>query len=154
MASDAARINHFSFTVADLERSVDFYASLFGFARPEILEVSGRWISTMTGFPETRLRIAFMELVPSVLELIEYVSPAGINHVRRRTCDVGSAHVALDVLDIDAIAPALEAAGGTFVSHPVLVTSGAWQGRRIVYATDPDGIVVELVEPLPEDAVG
>lgn len=139
-------VHHFSFTVSDVERSIDFYVGALGFRPPPaVREIRGEWISTMTGFPEARLRIAFVELADVSLELIEYLHPRGAPAVRTTTADAGSAHIAIAVPSIEEAARRLEFFGGKLFSRPVLIPDGAWRGRQVVYVRDPDGIVVELV---------
>ena len=65
------------------------------------------------------------------------------------TANPGTAHVCVSVDDLRAVHRTLRRAGVEFVSEPVLVTSGANKGRIAVYAKDPDGIRVELLQPRP-----
>jgi hypothetical protein len=59
------------------------------------------------------------------------------------------------VEDLDALVAELEAAGVAMRSRPVeLSEEGEWKGVRCLYATDPDGVIVELVQrPAPEIVV-
>jgi catechol 2,3-dioxygenase-like lactoylglutathione lyase family enzyme len=145
-------VNHIGFTVADLERSVAFYTRFLGFRHQgDIATVNGPWISQVTSFPRTDLRIAFLTQGDTTLELIQYVSPRGETEVKTTTADVGSAHVAVEVVDIESVTAELREVGIRFVSGPTLVTSGGWQGRKLAYLLDPDGVVAELIEKAPED---
>jgi catechol 2,3-dioxygenase-like lactoylglutathione lyase family enzyme len=141
------RPHHIGLTVADLERSIDFYVTWLGFEPPQrVGSVAGDWISQVTGFPDTSLRIAFLTNGSMLLELLEYVSPKGRQSMDATTADVGSAHIAVEVADIEAHFTDMTAASVEFMSPPQLITSGAWQGRKIVYLRDPDGAVVELIQ--------
>jgi catechol 2,3-dioxygenase-like lactoylglutathione lyase family enzyme len=140
-------IHHFSFTVSDVERAVAFYTEVLGFTLPRaIRDVEADWISVMTGMPDTHLRIAFLELSGTNLELIEYVTPRGTQQEHSQTSDIASAHVAFQIDDMDTLRLELEKRGARFVSDPVTIPEGPWMGRRVVYLRDPDGIVIELVE--------
>jgi lactoylglutathione lyase len=52
-------------------------------------------------------------------------------------------HFAFDVESIDALLPALIAAGGTLLREPYLLEG---TGPRIAFVSDPDGNQIELVE--------
>ena len=60
----------------------------------------------------------------------------------------GACHLAISVDDIDATYERLERAGVTLRSRPItLADSGPrWDGSRVVYTVDPDGVTVELVQ--------
>jgi catechol 2,3-dioxygenase-like lactoylglutathione lyase family enzyme len=143
-------VHHFSFTVSDLERSVDFYATTFGFTRPAaIRDVTDPWIGELTGFPGAHLRIGFVERDDAKLELIQYVRPEE-PALRVSTAATGAPHMALAVDDADEALRVAEANGANRVSNPIVVPEGPWKGRRVVYLRDPDGIPLELVEGVPK----
>jgi lactoylglutathione lyase len=52
-------------------------------------------------------------------------------------------HFAFDVVSIDALLPALAAAGGTVLREPYLLEG---TGPKIAFVSDPDGNQVELIE--------
>lgn len=137
---------HFSFTVSDLERSLDFYQGTLGLELASRMERKGDDISRIVGFPDAHLKIAFVRLPGSgglLLELIEYVSPSG-QPIDMRTCNPGSAHICFVVDDIWATYNTLRAKGVQFKSEPVEIVSGVNKGNCAVYFVDPDGISLEL----------
>jgi catechol 2,3-dioxygenase-like lactoylglutathione lyase family enzyme len=148
------RLHHVSVTCADLERSIAFYGGLLE------LPVLGRGgsdgpeLSTITGLPDTRVRWAELDLGGGqVLELLEYVSPRG-EPLRQRTNDAGSGHIGFAVDDIDVMHRRLSEGGAVVRSEPVaLAEAGEWHGVRTMYALDPDGVTVELVEGVPAPRV-
>ncbi len=136
-------LNHTSFTVSDLEKSVDFYTNILGFQVERRFDVEGEAISAIVGFPNARLRIAFVHLGDYRLELIQYDSPEG-THLDTSTNNVGSAHIAFWTDDVDKTYEELKAKGVTFRAAP----RRSMEGRpRVAYFTDPDGITLEIVEP-------
>lgn len=144
------KVHHFSFTVSDLDRSVAFFVECLGFeAADEPSEISGDWLSQITGYDGVRLKLIFLRQGDVSLELIQYLHPVGARRQNTRTCDVGNAHLAIEVPDIAALRPRFEAAGGRFVSNPVAIPSGSMAGQPIAYGVDPDGIVIELIEAGP-----
>lgn len=135
--------NHTSFTVSDLERSVDFYTQLLGFALERQFEVQGPGIETIVGLPGAHLRIAFVSLGEFRLELIEYVAPAG-RKLEMATNNVGSAHIAFTTDDVDRTYEELKAKGIRFRAAPARSRPDR---PRVAYFTDPDGYTLEIVEP-------
>ncbi|CAN5498091.1 hypothetical protein BH10PSE7_BH10PSE7_44550 [soil metagenome] len=143
---------HTSWTVADLDRSVAFYRDLLGFEVTGQRERQGEAIETVVGFPDADLRIAFLKipgapLGPSNhhLELIEYRHPKGTK-LTVRTCDPGSAHLALETDSIAEDCRRLRAAGVAIVSDPVAFSGGAAGNVLACYLRDPDGFTIELVQ--------
>ena len=58
----------------------------------------------------------------------------------------GPGHVAFEVEDIQAEYERLKSLGVDFFTGPNLIESGPLTGWKWVYFTDPDGIVLELIE--------
>jgi catechol 2,3-dioxygenase-like lactoylglutathione lyase family enzyme len=139
--------NHVSVTTRDLDRSLHFYADLLG------LKVSGRGetdaghLSAITGLQDVRLKWAELDMGDGqMLELFEYINPSG-TPLQQRTSDPGSVHIAFEVRDIDALHAKLTDASVKLRSKPVEIVTGDWRGTKSLYAVDPDGVTVELVEP-------
>ena len=147
----ATGLHHVGVTVADLDRSLRFYRDLLGVPVRERTEEAGGDVATITGLPDAHVRIADLELGDGrVIELVEYAAPAG-SPLAQRTCDPGSVHLALAVADVDATAARLRTAGVVLRSDPVTLDDAGphWTGARVVYAVDPDGVTVELLQPAP-----
>ncbi len=148
----AKRVDHFALTVGDLERSLRFYRDLLG------LEVKVRrvwneeYVREMVGFPDASMDIALLALPGSEdqqLELIEYQQPRA-RPTRNQINAAGSAHLCFMVDDIQETYDRLRREGIEFVSAPVAVPVGPNKGRRTAYLLDPDGIVVQLMQPAGE----
>jgi catechol 2,3-dioxygenase-like lactoylglutathione lyase family enzyme len=81
-----------------------------------------------------------------VVELLQYLEPRAAPGAAGPNAP-GVAHIGFEVPDL---ARALErlAAAGTPVrsARPVRLHGGEWDGVTCVYATDPDGLTVELLE--------
>lgn len=133
--------NHTSFTVSDLERSVDFYTNILGLELGDRFESKGPGISRIVGFDNAHLLIAFVGKSDFSLELIQYVSPQGTK-LDTSTNNVGAAHVAFWVDDIDKSYEELKAKGVQFKGAP---TSSRPERPRVAYFVDPDNITLELV---------
>jgi catechol 2,3-dioxygenase-like lactoylglutathione lyase family enzyme len=146
-------LHHVGITVSDLDRSLAFYRDLLG------LHIEARAVDVaaedVTGIPGARVSIADLDLPDGrLLELIQYTAGGG-RPLTQRTSDPGACHVAIAVDDIDATCERLERAGVTLRSKPVtLADSGPrWDGSRVVYTVDPDGVTVELVQAPPGSTI-
>jgi catechol 2,3-dioxygenase-like lactoylglutathione lyase family enzyme len=127
------RIDHTTITVSDIQRSVEFYTGLLGFVIDHEM-----WI------PESRLRIVFLRVGDTILELFGVPECRGsavseVNEV------IGYKHICLRVDSVDEEYARLHAAGVSFYIPPSNV-----QNVRIAFFKDPDGLAIELIEDLDE----
>jgi catechol 2,3-dioxygenase-like lactoylglutathione lyase family enzyme len=140
--------SHTGITVRDLDRSVRFYHDLLGL---EIATEPSPWfdgpeLGCGVGVPGAALRQVCLRLGDTMLELLEYRSPASPTERPLLSHCVGASHVAFQVGDIEAAKAELEAEGVTFYSDINVVDDGVLAGWRWVYFCDPDGYPLELVE--------
>jgi lactoylglutathione lyase len=147
---------HFSFTVADLDRSVQWYTEVAGMELVHRQLQDNPYTRTLVGHPEAVLEIAQLKLPgvasdPSthILELVQYRRPTG-DRPALHTENVGTAHLAFLVDDVAERYERMAARGVRFVSAPVVITEGANRGGFTCYFRDPDGITLELLQPSPE----
>ena len=140
-------LDHVSVTSGELDRSLAFYCDLLGLRLRERGEAEGATEFEITGISEPSVRWADLELPHGqVLELLEFVEPRG-RPVAPQPNDPGATHISLRVADIDAVHARLSAAGVPVRGEPVELTEpGAWQGAKCFYASDPDGVTVELIQ--------
>ena len=146
---------HFSYTVKDLERSLDFYVRLMGMDLIHRQRQDNPYTAKLVAFPSVDLKVAmlcFPDTPVGVsghhLELIEYLHPAG-EPIDTATNRPGVAHMAFVVDDIHAAYAALKAEGVKFKSEPVAIEAGRNTGGFGVYFNDFDGIPLELLQPPP-----
>jgi catechol 2,3-dioxygenase-like lactoylglutathione lyase family enzyme len=64
-------------TVADLDRSVDFYSRVLGFEVISDVEATGTTLERLEGVFGVRMRVARMRLGDETVELTEYLAPRG-----------------------------------------------------------------------------
>jgi diaminopimelate decarboxylase/catechol 2,3-dioxygenase-like lactoylglutathione lyase family enzyme len=137
-------IDHVAVTCHDLDRSIGFYCEVLGLDLRARGESDGTDEFAITGRGEVAIRWADVEIGEGqVVELIEYDGPREPDP-RRGTDQV---HIALRVPDIEAVHRRISEAGFTAQDPFLIQTPGAWQGTRVFYATDPDGVTVEMVQP-------
>ena len=139
-------VHHVSFTVSDMEQSLDFYRGALGFEVLNDRTVEGSFAETVTTREGVRMRIVHLSGYGQGLELIQYLAAAGQSEAPR-TCDTGSAHLCYVVDDIEAEIARLSALGVRFLSKVMMVEGGPNAGNRMVYFLDPDGIPMEFTQP-------
>ena len=138
---DVQRVDHVSFTVADIERSARFYER-FGYARVNRYSQSGSELDRAVATVPADMEIQILRRPDgAMLELIAYTKQPSARAARNGV--VGAGHIAFVVADIEAAYDELRAAGVEFLSAP----NTDQYGERWVYLRDPDGITVELMQP-------
>ncbi len=140
-------LDHVSVTSGDLDRSLGFYRDLLGLTLRARGDGLGAKELEITGVANASARWADLELPHGqVLELIEYLAPRGTPSTPNPN-DPGATHISLQVSDIEATYARLRDAGVGVRSEPVTISDpGAWEGVRCFYASDPDGVTVELIQ--------
>lgn len=138
----AAQIHHVGLTVGELNRSAEFYARHFGLREVARNELRGRMISRQVDLEEAVIDVALLAGENMLLELLCYRSPRGVAY-GGRACDPGAPHVCMVVEDLKATYEALRAAGAALHAEPARLGAGTW----MMYVRDPDGIMVEVIEP-------
>jgi catechol 2,3-dioxygenase-like lactoylglutathione lyase family enzyme len=157
-----ADVLHFSFTVSDIDRSVQWYTEVLGLELVHRQRQENEYTPILVGIPGAVLEVAQLKL-PGIdsrfsthmLELIQYVTPDG-GARELPTNQVGVAHLALLVNDISDRYERMRASGVVFRNPPVEITEGANAGGYACYLHDPDGITLELLQfsPARADALG
>ena len=146
---------HFSFTVSDMERSLEFYVGLLGFELVHRQTQDNPYTRRLVGYSDASLLVAQLaipgqprHLSTHDLELVQYVRPRG-DRGDIGIANPGAAHLAIAVGDIHAWYERLSTAGVEFFSEPNRIMAGVNEGGFAVYFHDPDHIVLELLQPPP-----
>lgn len=132
------RFHHVSVSVADLDAQHAWYAAAFGLTRvEEALDLPDAGIRTLVLANQEGLRVEFTERAGS--EPLSHPDPYAATAVQTY------AHLALEVPDVDAAFARLTVElGARPVSPP---GPGASEGMRYAYVHDPEGNLLELVQP-------
>ena len=141
-------------TVADMDRSVDFYSRVLSFEKVSDVEVTGAEYERLQGVFGLRMRVVRMKLGDELIELSEYLAPRGRPiPVDSRSHDRWFQHVAIIVSDMDQAYRRLR-------EHKVEHASSGPQrlpdwnssagGIRAFYFKDPDGHVLEILAFPPD----
>jgi catechol 2,3-dioxygenase-like lactoylglutathione lyase family enzyme len=147
---------HTSFTVSDLDRSLEFYCGLLGLEVMTRQEQQNEYTSRLVAFPDAHLKVAMLRIPGAFagpsnhhLELVEYVHPRG-EPTDVATNRAGAPHLAFVTEDIHADFARLKAAGVRFkADEPIAIVAGINTGGFTVYLLDPDDITLELHQPPP-----
>jgi catechol 2,3-dioxygenase-like lactoylglutathione lyase family enzyme len=140
-------IHHVCVIVSDVERSLRFYRDLLGL---EVLErvdlIAGKEASLGVGIPNARFELVHLGAKegPTRLEMLHYFSPESRPlPPEKRSNDIGTAHAAFRVKNIDAYYARLHQSGVQFISE----IQESSTGERFCYFYDPDGAILEIIEP-------
>jgi catechol 2,3-dioxygenase-like lactoylglutathione lyase family enzyme len=136
-------LNHISFTVSDLDKSVEFYKSAVGLKLQDVSHRGVEFSEQVTGIKGAELKIAYLTADNASVELIQYLSPPG-KKLDTATNNVGSAHVCFNVKNFDTFFKGYLKKGGRAMSQPLLVPGGPNKNRKVVYTEDPDGNTIEF----------
>ncbi len=144
--------HHTSFTVADLERSLEFLRDRLGLELVGSREIRDEYFGRIVGLDGCVVRAALLRIPgsPHLVELFEYLSPRGQPRPAQPN-DPGSSHLSLLVDDLPALYEKLRPLGVKFVSPPIAITGGPNRGGYGVYLHDPNGILIELFQPPRQD---
>jgi len=138
--------NHTSFTVTDLDRTIGFFRDALGFDVTSKAPRDKDAIQSITGVAGSDVMIAFVRGPGHSIELIEYLAPDDRTVKMARPCDVGFAHIAFDVDNVDAAVAASTPHGFSTVGPITVIDKGPNAGNRVVYLRDEDGVSVEFIE--------
>ena len=127
-----ADVLHFSFTVSDIEQSIEWYTNVLGLELVHRQRQENEYTPILVGIPGAVLEVAQFA-VPGVpparsthmLELVEYITPRGRDLGELATNAVGCAHLALIVTDIEHRYERMRALGVAFRNPPVAISAGA-----------------------------
>lgn len=142
-------IDHFGFTVPDLDEAERFLVDVLGAVRVYTLGAKrgdDDWMTTQLGVhPRTVLEeIRFYRLGHGAnLEVFRYASADG-QAPQPRNSDIGGHHLALYVDDMDAAIAHLRA-HDVDVMGDAVASAGASEGQRWIYFRSPWGMQFELV---------
>lgn len=144
-------IGHMSYTVMDIDKSLHFYVDLLGgklLTRtvdegPEL----GKYVmGKMLTNPYGKLKVAMVDLAGLQIEFLQYLEPETNTAYHRNPSIAGSAHIAVNVDDIEGVVAKLKAEGVEFHSDINDCVRDGELVWRWVYSRDPDGICCEIVQ--------
>jgi catechol 2,3-dioxygenase-like lactoylglutathione lyase family enzyme len=141
-------VGHFSFTVSDVDRSTDWYASNLAFEVVHRQRQDNDYTRELVGVDNAILEVALLRapgVAGLVLELVQYAYPVASGS-QPSPGELGFAHLSFFVDDIHRQYQQLSAAGVRFQSPPVSITAGMNAGGFVCYFADPDENGLELFQ--------
>lgn len=143
-----ARYVHTNIVARDWRRLAAFYEDVLGCVPvPPERDLSGSWLEDATGVAGVQVHGIHLRLPGHgeqgpTLEIFEY------NHLKTRPEMAinrpGLAHIAFSVDDVEGVLWAVLDAGGSTVGELVSVEVPGVGAIDFVYATDPEGNIIEL----------
>ena len=140
-------IDHISYSVRDLDRSVAFYGQMFGFKVRRGFDTNAPLFAALTARPDAHLKMAIVYLGNTELGLYEQVHPRSQRTAAAEAIEVGASAIILKSDNVRGDYARLRSLGVVFRSPP---TGGPDVGFLACQGYDPDGIVFELVERVPQ----
>ena len=143
-----ARFVHTNLIAHDWKRLARFYEEVFGCTPvPPERELKGEWLEAATGVPGAQIQGVHLRLpgygqVGPTLEILAYQPQ--MERPATAANRPGFAHIAFAVDDVEAACEAVLAAGGGTVGSIVPLPVQGAGTVTLVYATDPEGNIVEL----------
>ena len=130
--------------MSDLERSIEFYRDGLGFREIGRLDVGDEATATILEVEGARVELVYMERDGWRIELLHYLIPGHQGPAERRPMNaLGLTHLSFDVNDLDHVAAAIRTHGGSVLAGTRAVFRS---GHRGLFALDPDGTRIELIE--------
>ena len=139
-------IRHTGVVVSDVDKSLEFYCDLLGFAVEKDLDEHGNYLDLFLGMQDVRVRTIKLSLKGRVsLELLSFADPYKREGSALELNNIGCTHIAMTVADLDRLYSQLSEKGVQFNNPPAVSEDGR---AKVAFCQDPDGTYLELVEEL------
>ena len=142
----SSAVHHIGLTVGDLQRSIDFYVLLGAELVSQSEDFHGPVADRILALRDAHFDSALLRMpAGDYLELLSFRNPKG-KQLQFHPNNPGASHMGFLVDDLAETFRRLSASGTEFNSEPQEILEGPMQGMKFVYARDPDGAILELVE--------
>jgi len=139
-------MDHVGVVVEDLPAAIEFFTQL-GMELQGEGSVEGEWVDRIVGLDGIQVEMAMLKTAngDAKVELVKFLSPpAEPGEPGAPSNVVGLRHLCFEVEDVDTLVADLQERGSELVGE--LVSYGS--SYRLCYVHGPEGIIVELAEPL------
>jgi catechol 2,3-dioxygenase-like lactoylglutathione lyase family enzyme len=149
-AGDVARLKMIGFTVADLDRQIEFFVKVLQFEQISDFRVVGSEYDRMQGVFNAQMRIAHLKLGDQIIELTSYISPPTGRPipVPSYSNDLWFEHMAIVVGDMDRAYKLLQDANVRQISaQPITIpqSNPGAAGIKAIKFHDPEHHALELI---------
>jgi catechol 2,3-dioxygenase-like lactoylglutathione lyase family enzyme len=137
---------HVGIVVKDLAKTTDFWINLIGFKLHIDAIEQSPYIDELLGIPNPGLRtVKLIDENGFIIELLEFTNyPAKVSW-EGNLATTGLTHIALTVTDLESLTTKLKESNYKFISEIKKSPNGA---VKVVFVKGPEGLMLELVEPL------
>ncbi len=138
---------HTGLTVHDLPHILAFFGQVLGADVGEIRQVPvGDTLGHITGVPGAQARVCMATLPGGqVVELLQYSAPGSATSTAPRPCDIGAAHLALQVDSVGETATQAQTFGFAVAGQLQFLPGGPFAGQWVAYVRDARGFTLELI---------
>lgn len=141
------RTIHTGLTVHDLEHMGAFFRQVLGADVGEVRQIPmGDTLGHITGVRGAQARVCMVTLPGGhVVELLQYDAPSSATTVAPRPCDIGAAHLALQVSSVAGLANRSKDFGFEVAGQLQFLPGGPFAGQWVAYVRDSHGFTLELI---------
>ena len=136
---------HVGIVVSDMQSALRFYQGYLGLEESLEVRRHGEYISQLAGIEDVDVEIRILTVADGFkVELLQFHSHPALAGQPAVLCDIGRSHVALTVDDLMGLYQKRDTYGVRFNTAPIHSPDGV----LVCFCHDPDGTLVELVQPL------
>jgi len=138
-------INHFSYTVYNLEKAIIFYRDILGLSLMNVSSRDSAFSRDITGISDAVIRVAYFKAENCCIELIQYIQGQG-EGIDVSTCNPGASHICFNVQKFDDYVERLKVNGVKLKGKICVVPAGPNKERKVAYFGDMDYNTIEIIE--------
>jgi catechol 2,3-dioxygenase-like lactoylglutathione lyase family enzyme len=137
---------HVGIVVKDIATTTEFWTNLIGFKLHIDAIEQSPYIDELLGIPNPGLRtVKLIDENGFIIELLEFANYPAKDNWEGNLAATGLTHIALTVDDLESLTTKLKENNYKFVSEIKKSPNGA---VKVVFVKGPEGLMLELVEPL------
>jgi catechol 2,3-dioxygenase-like lactoylglutathione lyase family enzyme len=147
LGSDGMVFANVSISVSDLDKSTKFYQAL-GFEAGDKIDIPSQVAKALgSTAKDAKLDIRFLKRDGVALELVHLTPSPKRRASGGSASQLGLAHIAFRVDDVDRVAGIVKANGGGTVDKNRTTLGPPGKATDILFCTDPDGTMMEIAGP-------
>jgi len=137
---------HVGIVVKDLAKTTDFWINLIGFKLHIDAKEISPYIDELLGIANPELRtVKLIDENGFIIELLEFANYPAKENWEGNLATTGLTHIALTVSNLESLTTKLKENNYKFISEIRKSPNGA---VKVVFLRGPEGLMLELVEPL------